>query len=114
MQPARQPRLRQKHGAELAGADQADGDRLTGSVAFEEQRGEIHGGSLSAISQAHKAPAGTDNVAIPKRHAATTLAPDTAIENRLAVRDQGNGGVTNGTSSTTRRLPDGAGLRDRP
>ena len=32
-----QPRLRQKHGAELAGADQADGDGAAGGFAFEQQ-----------------------------------------------------------------------------
>ena len=36
MQAARQPRLRQEHGAELAGADQADGDGP--GFAFEEER----------------------------------------------------------------------------
>ena len=34
MHAARQPRLRQKHGAELAGADHADGDGLAGGFAL--------------------------------------------------------------------------------
>ena len=42
MQPARQPRLRQEHGAEFAGADHADGDRLAGRFAFEQFCVEVH------------------------------------------------------------------------
>ena len=39
VQAPRQAGLRQEHGAELAGADQADGDRLTGGFAFEQRDG---------------------------------------------------------------------------
>ena len=35
MQALRQPRLRQKHGAKLAGPDHADGDRLSLGFAFQ-------------------------------------------------------------------------------
>ena len=42
MHAARQPRLRQEHGAELAGADQADGDGLAGGFAFEQEGVEVH------------------------------------------------------------------------
>ncbi len=35
MQAARQPRLRQKHGAKFAGPDHADGDRLSVGLAFQ-------------------------------------------------------------------------------
>ena len=43
VQPARAPRLRQKHGAELAGPDQPDGHRPAGGLAFEQHGVEIHG-----------------------------------------------------------------------
>ena len=36
VQPARQSRLRQEHGAELARADQTDGDGLSGRFAFQQ------------------------------------------------------------------------------
>ena len=42
MQAARQPRLRQEHGAELAGADQPDGDRPARGLAFEQLAVEIY------------------------------------------------------------------------
>ncbi len=49
--PARQPRLRQKHRAELACPDQANGDRTAGGLPFEQHGVEIHGilRSLKAI-----------------------------------------------------------------
>ena len=37
------PRLREEHGAELAGADQADGHRPAGGLALEQHGVEIHG-----------------------------------------------------------------------
>ena len=43
MHAARQARLRQEHGAELAGADQSDGHRPAGGLAFEQHGVEIHG-----------------------------------------------------------------------
>ncbi len=43
MHAAREPHLREKHGAELAGADQADGDGSAGGLAFEQQGVQIHG-----------------------------------------------------------------------
>ena len=39
---ARQPRLREKHGAELAGADQADRHRPASGLPFEQHGVEIH------------------------------------------------------------------------
>ena len=41
-----QPRLRQEHGAELAGADQADGDGPAGGFAFEQEGVEVHASTL--------------------------------------------------------------------
>ena len=40
--PVRQPRLRQEHGAELAGADQADCHRPASGLPFEQQGVEVH------------------------------------------------------------------------
>ena len=42
MHAARQPRLRQEHGAEFAGADHADGDRLAGRFAFKQFGMKVH------------------------------------------------------------------------
>jgi hypothetical protein len=42
MHAARQPRLRQKHGAELAGPDHADRDRFAGRLALKQLGMEIH------------------------------------------------------------------------
>ena len=42
MHAARQPRLRQKHGAELAGADQPDGDRPARGLALEQFGMKVH------------------------------------------------------------------------
>jgi len=50
MHAARQPRLRQKHRAELARADQADRYRPRCSFAFEQHAVEIHGLLRSGIS----------------------------------------------------------------
>ena len=47
VQAARQPRLRQEHGAELAGADQADGDGLARRFALEKEGMKVHNSSLS-------------------------------------------------------------------
>src|SRR5262249_58040395 len=41
--PAGQARLGEKHGAELARADEADGDRPAGSLPFKQHGVEIHG-----------------------------------------------------------------------
>ena len=43
VQPARGAGLRQEHGAELAGADQADPDRAAGFGALTQHTGEVHG-----------------------------------------------------------------------
>ena len=42
MHPARQARLRQKHGAEFSGADDADGDRTSGRLTLEQFGMQIH------------------------------------------------------------------------
>ena len=42
MHAARMEHLRQEHGAELAGADQADGDGPAGGFPFEQQGVKIH------------------------------------------------------------------------
>ena len=42
VQAARQPRLRQEHGAELAGADQADGHGAARGLAFEQESMQVH------------------------------------------------------------------------
>ena len=42
MQAARQPRLRQEHGAELAGADHANGHRPAGRFALKQFGMEVH------------------------------------------------------------------------
>ena len=42
VEPARRARLRQEHGAELAGADQADGDGPAGGFPFEQHGVKIH------------------------------------------------------------------------
>jgi hypothetical protein len=41
-----QARLREKHGAELAGADDADGYRAAGGFAFEQLDGKVHRAAL--------------------------------------------------------------------
>ena len=46
MQAARQPHLREEHGAELAGADQADGDGLAFRFAFKEEGMKVHAAIL--------------------------------------------------------------------
>jgi hypothetical protein len=43
MHAARAPHLAEKHGAELAGADQADGHGTAGGLPFEQQGVQIHG-----------------------------------------------------------------------
>ena len=43
MHAARAPHLREKHGAELAGADQADGHGPAGGLPFEQQGMKVHG-----------------------------------------------------------------------
>ena len=42
MHALRQPRLREKHGAELAGTDQADGHRPARGLPFEQQGMQVH------------------------------------------------------------------------
>jgi hypothetical protein len=54
MQTFREPRLREKHRAELARADLADGDGLARGFAFEKEGGEVHGGSIAAIGRHQK------------------------------------------------------------
>ena len=49
VQAARQPRLRQEHGAEFPGADQADGDRAACDFTFEQESVEVHAECLSKL-----------------------------------------------------------------
>ena len=46
MHAARQPRLRQEHGAEFSGPDQADGDRPAGRLALDQLGMKVHGAAL--------------------------------------------------------------------
>jgi hypothetical protein len=54
VQPARQARLREKHGTELARPDQADGHGTAGVLPFEQHGVEVHG-SLGKEVTAHRA-----------------------------------------------------------
>ena len=56
MHAARQPGLRHEHGAELAGADQADGHRPPGSLAFQQFGMKVHARNGNTGSAATQAP----------------------------------------------------------
>jgi hypothetical protein len=52
MQAFGEARLRQEHCAELAGADQADGDGLSGGFTLKQQGAEIHVITSDVITRA--------------------------------------------------------------